>query len=82
MRRKRIAFEQLEEILQMLEQMPIDIDPARSNRLFTVASSGSQARVDDLRCRVSEFGAAREAPSGDCRRSLEKGALAEGVVLI
>src|SRR5712691_10753964 len=26
--RKRIAVEQLEEILQMLEQMPIDIDPS------------------------------------------------------
>jgi predicted nucleic acid-binding protein len=27
MRRKRINLEQLEEILQMLEQMPIDCDP-------------------------------------------------------
>jgi predicted nucleic acid-binding protein len=37
-RRKRIAIEQLEEILHMLEQMPFDIDPPD--------------RIDLLRCPI------------------------------
>jgi len=72
-RRKRIVLVQLEEILRMLEEMPIDIDPVGSNRSATVASSGAQALADGLRCRLSEVGSEREAPIGDGRYGLEEG---------
>jgi predicted nucleic acid-binding protein len=82
MRRKRITSEQLEEMLQMLEEMPLDIDPpdradllrlphlARKHGLTAYdAAYLSLALRDGLALATSDL-------------ALRKAALAEGVALI
>jgi len=81
-RRKRIAIEQLEEILHMLEQMPIDIDPPDRIdllRLPHLARKHGLTTYDAAYLNLALRGKLAMATSD---AALRKAALAEGVALI
>jgi predicted nucleic acid-binding protein len=81
-RRKRIAFEQVEEILQMLGQMPIDIDqPDRADLLGLVHLARKHA-LTTYDAGYLNLAIRRNLPLATADAALRKAALAEGVALI
>ena len=81
-RRKRIAFAQLEEILQMLEQMPIDIDPPDRTDLLPLPHLARKHALTTYDAAYLNLALRGKLPLATGDAALRKGALAEGVILI
>jgi predicted nucleic acid-binding protein len=81
-RRKRIAVTEVDEILRLLEQMPIDVDTPsrpRSLQLPTLAREHSLTTYDAA---YLELAMRRRVPLATADMALKKAAAAESVALI
>jgi predicted nucleic acid-binding protein len=81
-RRKRIAFEQVEEILQMLEQMPIDIDPPDRVDLLGLTHLARKHALTTYDAAYLALALREGVPLATFDTALQKAAFAEGVQLI
>lgn len=80
-RRKRIAFEQVEEILQMLEQMPIDIDQPDRADLLGLPRLARKHSLTTYDAAYLNLAIRKKLPLATADAALRKAALAEGVAL-
>ena len=81
-RRNRIAIEQLEEILQMLEQMPIDIDPPDRADLLRLSHVARKHTLTTYDAAYLSLALREKLPLATADQALKKAALAEGLTLI
>jgi predicted nucleic acid-binding protein len=80
--RKRIAVEQLEEILQMLEQMPIDIDPSDRVDLLRLPHLARKHGLTTYDAAYLHLALRQKLPLATTDAALKRVALAEGVALL
>jgi predicted nucleic acid-binding protein len=81
-RRKRITFEQLEEILQILEQMPIDIDRSDSADLLRLPHLARKHDLTTYDAAYLNLAFRDKLPLATNDKDLRKAAIAEGVPII
>jgi predicted nucleic acid-binding protein len=81
-RRKRIAFEQLEEILEMLEQMPVDIDPPDRIDLLRLPHLARKHGLTTYDAAYLSLALREKLAVATSDVALRRAALAEGVTLI
>jgi predicted nucleic acid-binding protein len=81
-RRKRIAFEQLEEILGMLEQMPVDIDPPDRIDLLRLPHLARKHGLTTYDAAYLDLALREKLAVATSDAALRRAALAEGVALI
>lgn len=82
LRRKRITSEQLEEILQMLEQMPIDIDPVDRGDLLRLPYLARKHALTTYDAAYLNLALREKLSLATSDAALKKAALVEGVALI
>jgi predicted nucleic acid-binding protein len=80
--RKRIAVEALEEILQLLEQMPIDIDPSDHVDLLRLPRLARKHGLTTYDAAYLHLALREKLPLATADAALRKAALAEGIALI
>jgi len=81
-RRKRIAPEQLYEILEMLEQMPIDIDAADRIALLRLPHLARKHGLTTYDAAYLDLALREKLPVATSDEALRKAASAEGVALL
>ena len=81
-RRKRIDFDQVEEILEMLEHMPIDIDSPDRGDLLRLPHLARKHGLTTYDAAYLEVALRGKFPLATFDEALKKAALAEGVALI
>ena len=82
MRRNRIAIDQLEEILQMLEQMPIDVDPPDRADLLRLSHVARKHGLTTYDAAYLNLAIREKLPLATADQALKEAALAEGLTLI
>jgi predicted nucleic acid-binding protein len=81
-RRKRIAPEQLYEILEMLEQMPIDIDAVDRIGLLRLPHLARKHGLTTYDAAYLDLALRERVPVATADEALRKAALAEGVAVL
>ena len=81
-RRKRIDFDQVEEIVRMLEEMPIDIDSSDRVELLRLTHLARKHALTTYDAAYLALALREKLPLATSDQALKKAALAEGVTVI